>query len=364
MNGQVFPGPITSLTASKGRGDGKPSGRRRVTAGLSAGCLAAAVLIISAPPAQAATTVRVIGDNLEVQMASGVPHNTTISLVTIPLRGDFYQVRDTAGDTLTAGSRCFNVNSQTVRCAKAPILSLRATGGAKNDRIVVDAAFRGFVSINGGLDHDQILGSPGGDTIFGGAGNDVLDGRNGNDFIRGNEGNDLLLSGPGQDSLYGDIGRDVWLAEVRSDARADGFSGGADVDGVSYQLRTQPVTVTLNGRPDDGAVGEGDNVLTDVENITGGEANDVLTGHSTANGIHGGAGNDTIYGLAGNDALEGGTGSDTITGGIGADTIRGGAGNDTLLSRDLVWGNDRLNGWTGTDSCRADLFDAKTSCER
>jgi hypothetical protein len=95
---------------------------------------------MSAAPAQAATTVRVIGDNLEVQMTSGVVHNTTISRVIVSGR-DFYQVRDTR-DTLTAGSRCFNVDARTIRCA-GPIASLRANGGVKDDIIAVNAAFRG-----------------------------------------------------------------------------------------------------------------------------------------------------------------------------------------------------------------------------
>src|SRR5262249_3048068 len=51
--------------------------------------------------------------------------------------------------------------------------------------------------------------------------------------------------------------------------------------------------------------------LTSIENLTGGDFDDTLTGDAGANVINGGDGNDTI---------EGGAGPDTITGGADTDT--------------------------------------------
>lgn len=301
---------------------------------------------------------------MDVRMSSGVPHDITVSLVTIPGRGDFYQVRDTAGDSLAAGSRCLSINSRVVRCARAPIASLRATGGAKNDRIVVDATFRSGTLISGNTGRDTILGSPGVDNIFGEGHGDILFGRNGDDYIKGGDDIDYLDSGPGQDSIFGDNDNDIWFAEAASDARTDVFSGGAGDDTATYQKRTQPVSVSLNGRPDDGAAfAERDNILADVENITGGAGNDLLTGSNGGNRIIGNGGNDTIDGLDARDRLYGDAGNDAITGGKGRDDMVGGAGNDRLFGKDFFIGNDSLDGWTGTDTCQADLLDTKTRCE-
>ncbi len=58
-----------------------------------------------------------------------------------------------------------------------------------------------------------------------------------------------------------------------------------------------------------------------IENLTGSNFNDVLSGNSGANRIDGGAGNDTLSGAGGNDTLSGGSGSNTLTGGTGSDTF-------------------------------------------
>lgn len=49
-----------------------------------------------------------------------------------------------------------------------------------------------------------------------------------------------------------------------------------------------------------------------IENMIGSDHDDVLTGNSLNNIIHGGKGNDTIMGVGGNNHLHGGTGTDTI----------------------------------------------------
>jgi Ca2+-binding RTX toxin-like protein len=105
------------------------------------------------------------------------------------------------------------------------------------------------------------------------------------------------------------------------------------------------VRVDLDGVADDGRSSEFDKVHTDIENILGGSANDVLMGNSGAN------------------ELRGRGGRDTLTGGAGHDTLLGGIGRDTLAGIDGVQGNDILRGGDDSDACTADARDTRTSCE-
>ena len=94
------------------------------------------------------------------------------------------------------------------------------------------------------------------------------------------------------------------------------------------------------------------NVVSTIENVTGGFGGDMLTGDARANRLYGGAGNDTLRGEAenaetgGDDMLVGGAGGDMLHGGPGGDTLMGGAGDDDL-NGDA--GNDTLNGGAGND---------------
>jgi len=122
---------------------------------------------------------------------------------------------------------------------------------------------------------------------------------------------------------------------------ADTFNGGAGIDTVSYASRGAPVNVSLDGLPNDGAAGELDKVMLDVENVTGGSGDDTLTGSSADNVLDGGPGNDTISGGAGNDTLRGGPGNDTL---------RGDAGDDTFDEGSASNGADTLIGGPGVDT--------------
>ena len=56
-----------------------------------------------------------------------------------------------------------------------------------------------------------------------------------------------------------------------------------------------------------------------IENLTGGEGNDTLTGNASANKLIGGRGDDTLSGGANNDHLFGSLGNNTLTGGTESD---------------------------------------------
>jgi Ca2+-binding RTX toxin-like protein len=177
---------------------------------------------------------------------------------------------------------------------------------------------------NGGA--DTLNGLGGDDFVSGGAGDDRLSGGDGNDVLRGHDGADGLDGGAGDDVLDGGLGADV-------------LAGGAGADRVTYQGRTAPVTVTLDGLADDGEAGERDEVRTDVENVTGGAGPDLLTGDAGINIIEGGPGDDRIDGGAGVDFLLGGDGADTVTSrDLFQDTVACGAGTDGAIAdhRDSV----------------------------
>jgi Ca2+-binding RTX toxin-like protein len=173
--------------------------------------------------------------------------------------------------------------------------------------------------------------------VTGGAAADRLVGNSGDNALIGSGGADELIGGLGIDTLRGQVGDDR-LVEATGAANtdaldADTFVGDTGVDTVSYQDATVQVQVDLDGVHggvgDDGRFGEGDNVFVDVENITGGGGDDVLTGNTVANRLEGRAGPDTISGAAGPDVLRGDAGFDLLNGGTETDDCDvGGVGAD------------------------------------
>ena len=196
-----------------------------------------------------------------------------------------------------------------------------ATGNG-NDVVSGNDGTNSLQTANG---NDTINGLDGDDFLGGGAGDDILNGGNGGDSVRGNSGNDIVNGDAGDDSLGSDTGNDV-------------ISGGPGNDAVSYSGRgTTPVTVTLDDVANDGMAPEVDNVKSDIENVTGGEGNDVLTGNGKVNSLTGLGGDDVLNGAGGPDNLSGGTGRNTLNGGAGddffsagyeADVFAGGSGQD------------------------------------
>ncbi|MFI5379501.1 MAG: calcium-binding protein [Tepidisphaerales bacterium] len=161
-------------------------------------------------------------------------------------------------------------------------------------------------------------------TLYGGAGNDTLVGSDHPCTLSGDAGNDVLRPGHGKDVV----------------------SGGSGIDTADYSSRTEALTITLDGKANDGSraapgvAAENDNVLNDVEIIIGGSGNDKIVGNNLANTLIGGPGNDSLYGMGGNDVLVGGPGNDYLS---------GGDGDDVLIAGDLASG-DTLDGGAGYDA--------------
>ena len=97
--------------------------------------------------------------------------------------------------------------------------------------------------------------------------------------------------------------------------------------------------------------------------LTGNDADNVLTGNAGNNRIEGLDGADDLDGAKGNDKLFGGAGDDELSGGKGKDKLYGGDQNDTLSGgkdADKLkggYGDDRLIGGSGADKLKGDEGD-------
>ncbi len=192
------------------------------------------------------------------------------------------------------------------------------TAGSEADDVEVDVE-----NVKGGTAADSLTGSSSANVLSGGAGGDTLVGGDGADVLNGDADNDTFDEGTASNG-------------------GDTFNGGTGTDTVTYTGRTVFVTVVIDATALDGEASELDKIMVDVENVTGGDGNDIITGSTAANVLDGGDGNDTLNGGDGADTLRGGAGDDGLNGGNGddifdegtadsdADTMLGGAGIDLV----------------------------------
>jgi len=238
----------------------------------------------------------------------------------------------------------------------------------------------GHDTVYAGAGDDEVYGSRDGNCwLRGGDGNDKLHGRNGADVLYGEAGHDKLYSqlliylylvpayeelptGPG-DYLSGGDGNDT----LQGGKGSDEYWGGAGTDAVTYgnkmlwsypENSTATNTMSIDDVANDGKVGTGeyDNIHTDVEDLIGSSASDVMIGSAVANSLRGGGGHDYLYGLGGNDTLKsqvngnsflfGGAGNDLLISDSDNDTLWGEDGDDTLVGK---YGADTLIGGAGND---------------
>ena len=157
-------------------------------------------------------------------------------------------------------------------------------------------------------------------------------------------GDDSLIGGDGDDTLRGGPGRDTFrLSPFGAADGADVVSGGDGIDEADYSLASPRVVVSLDDLPGDGVGDEGDDVRSDVEDVTGSSGDDRLTGDADAN------------------QLAGGAGSDELTGNGGFDALYGEDGVDLLHARD---GNpERVDCGADNDFAELDAFDRVSGCE-
>ena len=264
--------------------------------------------------------------------------------------------------------------------------------------------------INGTSGNDTLTGTTESDIIYGLAGDDILDGNLGNDTLFGGSGDDVAFyyyatsavtanlltgttsGGDGNDTLseienlygstfndaltgdandnwlFGDLGNDTLVSGagddiLRGNQGDDSLIGGDDTDQANYYYATSAVTVNLLTGTASG--GDGNDTLSEIEDLYGSKYSDALTGDANDNWLFGDAGNDTLEGGDGNDIIRGNEGNDSLLGGNGWDqasyyfaggavTVNlltgkasGGDGNDTLSGIEDLYGsqyNDALIG--------------------
>ncbi len=239
-----------------------------------------------------------------------------------------------------------------------PFAATVKVGGVDEDQL------RNIENLIGGSGDDLLIGNSVVNTFDGGAGNDTLRGGGGLDVLDGNTGIDTAdygdavlpvsvalngalnatasIAGIAADSLrnienvVGGIGADVLTGDSLANKLAGGdgddtlsgragndeLDGGAGTDTADYADKVSVVSVVLNTATNAtvNVNGVAEDVIRNIENITGGSASDILTGDSAANTLNGGLGGDTLAGDAGDDLLIGGGGTDALNGGIGSDT--------------------------------------------
>ena len=223
--------------------------------------------------------------------------------VSVKPSGAYWLLTD-PGAPILPGTGCEQLAVNTVRCPPAGVSRLIIDGGDRNDSIVTPNVIEA--------------------TVDGGLGNDVLTTHRGTDDLYGGGGGDVLVGGPGPDVFEGGEGRDT----------------------VSYAGRgEQPVQVDIDGAlgddggEADGPVGARDSIDTNVENVTGGGAADLIIGSDGPNVLIGGGGSDHLSGLAGNDTIR-------ANGDGAADDINCGPGTDVVFADPID-----IFPTTGPDAC-------------
>ena len=197
--------------------------------------------------------------------------------------------------------------------------------------------------ITGSNGNETLRGMDGDDVIYADVAGAALSGTvHANDYLFGGGGNDTLYAVYGNDTLRGEAGFDT----LHSGAGNDYLDGGNGTDTASYATAAAGVTVSLGITGPQNTTGAGIDTLVSIENLTGSDFADTLTGDEATNVISGGLGADTIAGEGGSDRLYGGDGDDVIEGGTGWDRLQGDDGNDTLRGGN---GGDFFSGGDGND---------------
>ena len=295
-----------------------------------------AVAVVAAWPAaaraaevhvEAIVSASTTGEYVVFAAAPGERNRVTVRY---PAAGSI-RVQDDAG--LQAGEGCTSESATVAVCTvQANEFGDQWELGDMDDRLTIVGAAAGAAegaSVLDGPGNDVVLGSAGEDSLFDGPGRDRLSGRGGDDSLFSGSGADVLSGGPGRDTV--------------------------SYDSPLGSPRRNGVRADLDGRADDGAAGERDRIATDIENLDGTDAADVLTGNGRANEIDGIGGADRIFGRGGNDIIAA-TLAAIVDPGAGADRVVGGR---IVRSRD-----GRRDVVSSCALAVADRRDAVSDCRR
>jgi hypothetical protein len=355
-------------------------------------CACAALAVLFMVPATAFGAAASVDDGKLVLQATG---EESISLV--PAGDKYYVRRNRSSPTmLAAGRGCFFNAPRELRCtgdiraidvhllgdrfsAERLRVPLTITGGVGDDSIQIGNrgpltfGSNAPVSIQTGAGKDSvaIVGEAGVQYVVdGGPGKDLLTGQHVPNTpspsftLRGGAGDDTITGDSGADELDGGTGTDTLAGNGGSDT----ILGGPGIDtAVVVPQREAPVTITLDGRRNDGAPGEEALMGSDIENVTlstafaGGpvEGNNTLVGDEGPNVLVGAG---TVRGLGGDDVIS--------AAGAGVNDLDGGDGNDRISAR--VYDEftqyvvaDKIGCGNGDDVLFSDRLDPRPAgCER
>lgn len=304
-------------------------------------------VLLDAPTADIETQ----GDGRRVLQIGGTPNADDLSLALengqIVLRSNASVVNsfdpaDIDGIEITGGDGDDTLQN-TLGGDLAGLVTLR--GGAGNDTVTGAGRYdhvygeAGDDLLQAGNDDTLLYGGEGSDTLLGNLGRDAIYGGPGDDVLTGGPGDDLLDGGVGDDTLQGSDGDDTLIASEGS----DGLAGGDGTDLLAWYGTSRSGTADLTAGTFAYADAAGASDVSGVEDLLGGDGDDVLTGNDERNFILGGAGDDSLHGAGGKDTLIGGEGADTLSGGDDHDLLidlepgttpnhfRGGGGFDRAL---------------------------------
>jgi FG-GAP-like repeat/RTX calcium-binding nonapeptide repeat (4 copies) len=170
------------------------------------------------------------------------------------------------------------------------VTGISIAGKAGDDVLKVDASVSLPATLKGG---------GGNDSLQGGGGDNVLVGADGNDTLNGGGGTNLLVPG-------------ALLTYTDGPTGNDSLVGGSGFNIADFAYRTDPLTLSNNGQPTSGGVGETTTIAPSVQAIWGGTGDDTITGATGGEFLSGGAGADSITGGGVNDLIVGGKGEDTV----------------------------------------------------
>ncbi len=158
-------------------------------------------------------------------------------------------------------------------------------------------------------DHTALCGAPPQDvfaiTANLGDGDDVahsiradVDGGTGNDTLTGEHG--TLTGGPGSDVLTTTVDHTYFVDDDGTHPAPDRYLGApGKASLIAYNGRTEDLRIDLRTPF---TTAEGD-YLENIEDVVGGDGDDVIIGNDSPNTLYGGRGSDRLVGLGGNDKL-------------------------------------------------------------
>ena len=357
-------------------------------------------------PSAAGATIEVTGATLRVTLGAPTTSTSGNGVQVLPLAGGGAIV--SLHGSVNSGDRSVGAGCQQVGNANAGAMPSDFPGGGAaafvatcdltNVRIVegrlgsASPGGQGWLStinlptnVTTTSNSGPLAGQGAADKIFTGDAGDRITGSDERDTIdpggapyKGQEAlppsGTVALDDPNRNIVNGGGGNDTFLL-ARGRGR-DAVTGGTGTDLVSYAGRftigapgSAGVHLTLDGQANDGdpnidqldstALGEGDNIGTDVEDLTGTKREDRLIGNGLQNVLFGDEGVDTLTGGSGEDTLV--AREPAVAGSGTADVISCGSPSP-LRTTTSTFGV--ITTLSGSDKLEADLADPKPAdCE-